>query len=76
MFLIMKRNEIKRNEINRANEINRGAVLMSAGFLLALFFFVVGLHYPSIGHIGILLSFVLLLIGQILAFRDLKKYKE
>jgi hypothetical protein len=58
------------------NEITRGAVLMSTGFLLALFFFVLGLHYSNIGHIGILLSFVILLIGQILAFRDLKKDKE
>ncbi len=58
------------------NEITRGAVLMSTGFLLALFFFIIGLHYPNIGHIGIQLSFVIMLIGLVLAFRDLKKYKE
>ncbi len=62
--------------IMKHNKITRGAALMSTGFLLALFFFVLGLHYPRIGHIGILFSFVILLIGQIIAFIDLKKYKE
>jgi len=58
------------------NEIDRGALLMSTGFLLALFFFIIGLHYPNIGHIGILLSIIIGSIGMILFFIDLKKYKE
>lgn len=58
------------------NEINRGLVLMSISFLMALVFFVLGLHYPNIGDVGVLLSFLIMLIGQVLFFRNLKKYKE
>ncbi len=66
---------MKHNEIDR-NKIDRGVLLLSIGFLLALFFFILGLHYPSIGNIGILLSIIIGLIGLVLAFKDLKKYKE
>jgi hypothetical protein len=60
------------------NEISRGSLMMSIGFLMGLFSSVLAIYYPNIRYIGlgVLLSFVIVLIGQVLFFRDLKKYKE
>ena len=66
---------MKQNEMDH-NKIDRGALLLSGGFLLALFFFMLGLHYPKIGRMGIFFSIVIGIIGLVLAIKDLKKYKE
>jgi hypothetical protein len=58
------------------NEISRGLLMMSIGFLMGLLSVVLTIHYPNIGYIGWLISFVIALIGQVLFFKDLKKYKE
>jgi len=59
------------------NEISRGALMMSIGFLMGLFSSVLAI-YSNIKYIGlgVPLSFVIVLIGQVLFFKDLKKYKE
>jgi len=58
------------------NEISRGLLMMSIGFLMGLLSVVLTIHYPNIGYIGWLISFVIALIGMTLFFIDLKKYKE
>ena len=61
MLLIMKRNQT-------------GLLVMSIGGLIAAFSFELGKYiHHNIGYIGISISFVLMLIGIILHFKNFNK---
>lgn len=54
-----------------------GLFLASIGLLLGLFSFELGKYiHHSIGYFGVLLSFILTLVGIIFIFKDLKEYRK
>lgn len=59
------------------NKISRGALMMSIGFLTGLFSSLFAM-YSNIRYLGlgVPFAFIIILIGQVLVFKDLKKFKE